>query len=1024
MIIVALLLLMMFSSSTVESATTMGTREDRVGVRDWIHKSIGFVDACATSTWTPSRWMCASKEGISATSTADGATRWRRVETDENAETAFVAFDVSVQKARSKTRMAFVGSGIGGKTLRAYDLMSGELAWEDAAYGDAAPSEDVAAEMATHSDIKGDIDLLFVQGDVESDKMVTLTRGEVVMRSKTTGETDWRATIRDEAPSAKWTRVFFGSDGAVVYALGRDRESNAPCAASIRGEDGAIVGVKCASSKYGDVVDDFAVRVGASGKPIAATATTTGKFVIIDVEALTRGKGVSMSAAPTDLLPPGADARTIEFHALRGGDASAEAAAKSAGVFTLKSNLGCALGKLNAEKAVAEAVKVFDGDACPVMSTVSLFGEDTSTAVVGAVFAESVAGSEGEIEYVGSAISILDGASTPLGKTRRGDRFKRAAPLLRAFAARDGFITVDEDATVSFHSSRGEVAWTREEASSQATEVMFGRLPERSIEGMDAAGDAAKLSLYDRAEMQVLSIKARFKRAGRGEMARLVKLRSSDKSKLLAKRDANGFRRSILMLSKAGSLVALHNGDGRTLWKRFFGHPHRHRVEFVGLMEWTPVGGDSSVDYALAIADDPDASSTVLIVVNQFTGETFGSIREMPIRAAHVLPFTTPNGESGLVLVDSEGVAVAYPDDQEAARVAAKEAIKRMSYYKVDQELNEVRGYRLFAPSSSEEENDNARFESQHAWTVSFPPERGEIVGFASKPMRGETTHSWVHVPGDRSTLFKYLNPNTIFIATSDETALFVSLIDGVTGRILYRVRHGDARGPARAVVYENWVAYHYFNTRAQRYAMSVLEMFDDGEDRRGLAVGSLVYKSMFGATQNETASSLSPPALRVIGQSYYIRPEAKFLAVTRSKRGITEPAVLIATANDQVTAVDKRFLDPRRPTKPTPADREEGLVPYSEVIPIFPSSWVTHRHTISRLRGIITAPAELESNVLFIAHGLDVFVTRVAPSASFDALDDDFSHVLLVATLIALLVSVRVVKRLADDAEDDRAWR
>ena len=186
------MLMMMFSSTiVVESATTTGTREDRVGVRDWIHKSIGFVDACATSTWTPSRWMCASKEGISATSTTDGATRWRRVETDENAEIAFVAFDVSVAKKASSSRMAIVGSGIGGKTLRAYDLMSGELAWEDAAYGDAAPSEDVAAEMATHRDVKGDIDLLFVRGNVESsDKMVTLTRGEVVMRSKTTGETD------------------------------------------------------------------------------------------------------------------------------------------------------------------------------------------------------------------------------------------------------------------------------------------------------------------------------------------------------------------------------------------------------------------------------------------------------------------------------------------------------------------------------------------------------------------------------------------------------------------------------------------------------------------------------------------------------------------------------------------------------------------------------------------------------------------------------------------------------------------
>jgi hypothetical protein len=41
------------------------------------------------------------------------------------------------------------------------------------------------------------------------------------------------------------------------------------------------------------------------------------------------------------------------------------------------------------------------------------------------------------------------------------------------------------------------------------------------------------------------------------------------------------------------------------------------------------------------------------------------------------------------------------------------------------------------------------------------------------------------------------------------------------------------ARGPVHAVVCENWVVYHYFNTQAGRYAMSVLEMFDDAEHRK-----------------------------------------------------------------------------------------------------------------------------------------------------------------------------------------------
>ena len=177
------------------------------------------------------------------------------------------------------------------------------------------------------------------------------------------------------------------------------------------------------------------------------------------------------------------------------------------------------------------------------------------------------------------------------------------------------------------------------------------------------------------------------------------------------------------------------------------------------------------------------------------------------------------------------------------------------------------------------------------------------------------------------------------------ETAVSVHLLDAATGRVLYRVRHNEARGPVHAVVCENWVVYHYFNTRAGRYAMSVLEMFDDAEHRKGAAVGDLMYASLVGDNQTESVSSLAPPPLRIMGQSYYVRPAATMLSTTYSRKGVTAHQVLMGTSTDQVVALDKRFLDPRRPTKPTPEDREEGLIPYSEVLPIFPASWVTTKH-------------------------------------------------------------------------------
>ena len=136
------------------------------------------------------------------------------------------------------------------------------------------------------------------------------------------------------------------------------------------------------------------------------------------------------------------------------------------------------------------------------------------------------------------------------------------------------------------------------------------------------------------------------------------------------------------------------------------------------------------------------------------------------------------------------------------------------------------------------------------------------------------------------------------------------------------------------------------------------------GDDGAGLVPVARV------SSGSEEHRSLPAPPLRVMGQSYYVRPSATLLKATYSRLGVTAHQVLMGTGTDQVVALDKRFLDPRRPTKPSREDREEGLVPYAEVLPIAPKSWVTTKHQVARLRGIVTAPANLESTVLCVAHG------------------------------------------------------
>ena len=147
-------------------------------------------------------------------------------------------------------------------------------------------------------------------------------------------------------------------------------------------------------------------------------------------------------------------------------------------------------------------------------------------------------------------------------------------------------------------------------------------------------------------------------------------------------------------------------------------------------------------------------------------------------------------------------------------------------------------------------------------------------------------------------------------------------------------------------------------------------------------------------------------------------------LKATYSRLGVTAHQVLMGTGTDQVVALDKRFLDPRRPTKPTREDREEGLVPYAEVRPIAPKSWVTTKHQVARLRGIVTAPANLESTVLCVAHGLDVFFTRLHPSRSYDMLDEAFSYLLLIVTLAALALGALSPQGMVIAKDMERHWK
>jgi hypothetical protein len=65
----------------------------------------------------------------------------------------------------------------------------------------------------------------------------------------------------------------------------------------------------------------------------------------------------------------------------------------------------------------------------------------------------------------------------------------------------------------------------------------------------------------------------------------------------------------------------------------------------------------------------------------------------------------------------------------------------------------------------------------------------------------------------------------------------------------------------------------------------------------------------------------------------------------------------------------------------------------------------------VADVKKVLTSPALLESTSLVFAYGLDLFVTRVAPSKTFDVLSASFNKVQLVFTIGALTLAIVATK-------------
>ncbi|KAF5456499.1 hypothetical protein F2P56_025975 [Juglans regia] len=581
---------------------------------------------------------------------------------------------------------------------------------------------------------------------------------------------------------------------------------------------------------------------------------------------------------------------------------------------------------------------------------------------------------------------------------------------------------------------QGEIVWSREEGLASVIDVTTSELP---VEKKGILVVKVEQSLFEWLKGHVLKLKGTLMLAGPEDIAAIqgMRLKSSEKSKMT--RDHNGFWKLLIVLTKAGKLYALHTGDGRVVWSLLLPSLRESgsckRPTGLSVYQW-------QVPHHHAMDENPSVlvvgrcrpnwdAPVALSFVDTYTGKELKSMGLIHSCAQVIpLPFTDSTEQRLHLLIDAEKHAHLYPRTSEAIGILQHE-FSNIYWYSVEADNGIIRGHVL--TSNCIGMVDEYCFTSRELWSIVFPSESEKIIATATRKLN-EVVHTQAKAIADQDVMYKYISKNLLFVATSapkasgefgmaqpEESCLVVYLIDTVTGRILHRMTHHGSQGPVHAVLSENWVVYHYFNLRAHRYEMSVMEIYDqswvDNKDVWKLVVGKHNLTSPI--------SLYSRPAVVTKSQSYFFTHSVKAIAVTSTAKGITSKQLLIGTIGDQVLALDKRYLDPRRSLDPTQAEKEEGIIPLTDSLPIIPQSYVTHALNVEGLRGIVTLPAKLESTTLVFAYGVDIFFTRIAPSRTYDSLTEDFSYALLLLTIVALIAAIFVTWIMSERKELQEKW-
>lgn len=219
-----------------------------------------------------------------------------------------------------------------------------------------------------------------------------------------------------------------------------------------------------------------------------------------------------------------------------------------------------------------------------------------------------------------------------------------------------------------------------------------------------------------------------------------MRLKSSEKSKMT--RDHNGFRKLLIVLTRAGKLFALHTGDGRVVWSLLL--PLLRNSEAcenptgLNIYQW-------QIPHHHAMDENPSVlivgrcgrssnAPAVLSFVDTYTGKEINSFRlTHSVVQVIPLPITDSTEQRLHLIIDVDHHAYLYPRTSEAISRFQLE-FSNVYWYSVDRDNGFIKGH-VLKGNCIQKLADEFCYDSKDIWSIVFPSDSEKIIAAVTRKL-------------------------------------------------------------------------------------------------------------------------------------------------------------------------------------------------------------------------------------------------------------------------------------------------